>query len=56
MLVGSGRCIQLADNAVFGLIEKITVLEKNSFRLQSARVMQGIDNRREDSLARCSAA
>jgi len=49
MMVRSRRCIQLANDAVLGLIEKITVLEENTFRLQSARMMQSIDNRHKNA-------
>ena len=44
----SAAWIQLANNAVLGLIDKITVLEENVFRLQSAGVMQSVEDRREN--------
>jgi hypothetical protein len=50
MLMSSRTQFQPSSNAVLSLINKVAVLPERAFRLQSAGMMQGVQNETEDTL------
>jgi hypothetical protein len=56
MAMISGTGIWLADGALDGVVEQVTVLVQRSFRLQAPRVVQGVQDVGDQAFAGSLAA